>query len=87
MIWYGPTSETAWMQRRKKNWLKYADFTELKKTTSRIYSNCSNYASLFSSPSNFVAVRFLSLKKFAVHCTSMLLILLFTSQYIFQKKS
>jgi len=48
MVWYGPISETAWMQRRqKKNWLKYTDFTELKKTTSGSYSNCSNYSSLF----------------------------------------
>ena len=30
MVWYGPTSETAWMQRKQKNWLKYTDFTELK---------------------------------------------------------
>jgi len=34
MVWYGPTSETAWIQRRQKNWLKYTDFTELKKITS-----------------------------------------------------
>jgi len=27
MVWYGPTSETARMQRRQKNWLKYIDFT------------------------------------------------------------
>jgi len=47
MVWYGPTSETAWMQRRQKNWLKYIDFTELKKITSRIYSGCSNYTSRF----------------------------------------
>jgi len=26
MVWHGPTSETAWMQRRKKNWLKKNDF-------------------------------------------------------------
>ena len=45
MVWYGPTSERAWMQSRKKNWLNYADFTELKKITSRIYSNCTNYSS------------------------------------------
>ena len=47
MDWYGPTSETAWMQRRQKNWLKYTDFTELKKITKRIYSNCSIDSSLF----------------------------------------
>jgi len=34
MVWRGPTSETVWMLRRKKNWLKYNDFTELKKITS-----------------------------------------------------
>jgi len=48
MVWYGPTSETVWMQKRLKNWLKYTDFAELKKITNRIYSNCSNYYSLFS---------------------------------------
>ena len=63
IVWYGPTSETASMQRRQKNYLKYTDFTELKKITSRSYSNCSNYSSLFSSLSNFVAVRSLSLKQ------------------------
>jgi len=47
MVWYGPTSETTWMQRRQKQLLKYTEFTELKKITSRIYSNCSNYCSLF----------------------------------------
>ena len=47
MVWYGPTSETAWMQRRQKNWLKYTDFAEQKKIISRIYLNCSNYSSLF----------------------------------------
>jgi len=34
MVWYGPTSETAWMHRRQKNWLQYTDFTELKTITS-----------------------------------------------------
>jgi len=34
MVLYGPTSETAWMQRRQRNWLKYSDFAELKKITS-----------------------------------------------------
>jgi len=76
MVWYGPTSQTAWMQRNQKNWSKHTDFTELKKTTSRIYSNCSNYSSLFSRPSNFFAVRFVSSKKFAVNGTRVLFILL-----------
>ena len=40
----------------------YTDCVELKKITIRIYSNCSIYSFLFSSPSNFVAVRFVSLK-------------------------
>jgi len=47
MVWYGPTPETVWMQRRQKKWLKHTDFTELKKITSRIYSNFSNYSSVF----------------------------------------
>jgi len=79
MVWYGPTSETVLMQIRQKNLLKYTDFTELKRITSRIYSNCSNYSSLVSIHSNIVAVRFVSLKKFAVNCTSVLPILLLTS--------
>jgi len=60
--WYGPTSEKTLMHRKQKIWLKYSDFTELKNITSRMYSNCSKYSSPFSSPSNFVAVCFLSLK-------------------------
>jgi len=28
MVWYGPTSETVWMQRKQKNWFKYTDFAE-----------------------------------------------------------
>jgi len=47
MVWHSPKSETASMQRRQKNWLKYTDFTELKKVTSRIHSNCSNYSFVF----------------------------------------
>jgi len=62
MVWYVPTSELVWMQRRQKNRLKSAGFTELKKITSRSYSKCSNYSSLFSSRSNFVAIPFVSLK-------------------------
>ena len=59
--------------------VKIYRFTELKKITSRLYSNC-------SSLSNFIAVRFVSLKIFTVNCTSVLLILLSTSQYIFRRK-
>jgi len=40
MFRYGPTSETDWMQRRLKKWLKYTNFTELKKITSKICRNC-----------------------------------------------
>jgi len=56
MVWYNSTSETVWMLKRQKNWQKCTDLTEPKKVTSRIYWNCSNYSSLFLSPSNFVAV-------------------------------
>jgi len=42
--------------------LKYTDFTELKKIAARIYPNCTNYSSLFSIPSNYVSVSFISLK-------------------------
>jgi len=63
IFWYGPTSEIACMQRRQNNWLKYADFTELKKITSRIYWNCSNYSFLFFKSLKFRCCPFASLKK------------------------
>ena len=62
MVWCGPTSVTAWMQRKQKNWLKCTDFTELKKITSRINSNTSNFSSLFFKSIKLVAVRFVWLK-------------------------
>jgi len=43
IFWYGATSETGWEQRSQKN-LFNTDFTELKKITSRSYSNFSNYS-------------------------------------------
>jgi len=49
VVWYGPTSERVWMQRRQKNWLKYTDFTEPKKIAIRINTNCLNYSFLFKS--------------------------------------
>ena len=58
MVWYGPTSEKVYMHRREEDWLKYTDFTELKKITGIIYSSCSNY-SFFSSPLKFTAVYFI----------------------------
>jgi len=63
LVRYGPTSEAVWILIRQKNWLKYNAFTELNKITSKIYSSCSNYSYLFWSPSKFVAVRFVWLKK------------------------
>jgi len=63
MVWYGPTSETAWMQRRQKKWSKYTAFTELKKITSRIYSNCSNYCSLFFKSFKFRCCSFYFIQK------------------------
>jgi len=47
LIRYGPTSETALCREGRKFDKKYTDFTELKKITSRYYSNCSIYSSLF----------------------------------------
>jgi len=79
MVWYGPSSETVWTQRRQKNWLKYTDFIGLKKITSRTYSQVFVILLFFSSPSNFVAVHFVSIKKCRVNCTSVLLILLLTA--------
>ena len=46
---------------KEEKLIKKKQFSKLKKVTSRIYSNCSNYSSLFC-PSRFVAVRFVSLK-------------------------
>ena len=71
-----------------KNWFKHIiDFTELSKITSRIYSNCSNY-SLFFKFFKFRCCSFCLLKeKITVNYASVLLILLFTSRYIFQRKS
>jgi len=87
MLWYGPSSERVWMQRRKKNWLKYTDFTEPKKITRRIYSNCSNYSSLFFKPTKFHCFPFCFIKnKFRVNCTSVLLILLFIHSTFFKGK-
>jgi len=78
MIWYGSTSETVRMQIRQKNWLKFTNFTELKKITSGIYSNCLNHSSLF--------FRFVPPTSY---CTSVLLSAYFTFYFIadFQKKS
>jgi len=78
-VWYGPTSEPGWVQRRHKYWSKYADFMELKKITSRIYSNCSNYSSFLFKVLHIplLFVLFHS-KTFTVNYTSVLLILLIT---------
>ena len=67
MVWYFPTSETAWMQRRQKNWLKYTNFTELKKITSRIYSNCSNYSCLFFKSFQFICYSLCFIKKIVLN--------------------
>jgi len=84
--WCGSTTRTAWMQRRQKNWLKYADFTEIKKITSRIYSNYSNYSSLFFKSFKFRCCSIVSLKKVTVGCTNVVLLILFNSWYIIQRK-
>jgi len=55
------------MQRRQKNWLKYIDFAEPKKITSRITQNIRIIFLFLSSLSNVVAVCFVSLKN--VHLT------------------
>jgi len=78
-VWNGPTSKTVWMQRRQKNWKKYTDVTEVKKITSRIYSNCSNYSSLFFKSFKFRCCSFFFIEKCTLNCTSVLLILLLTS--------
>ena len=84
MVWCGSSSETAWMQRRQKNWLKCTEFTEVKNITSRLYSNCSNYSSLFSSPF-FVAVHLVSWKTNSQLTAQVLLTLLFTSWHFFKR--
>jgi len=79
IVWHGSTSETAWMQRRQKNWLKSTAFTELKKITSRMYWKCTNY-SLFFKSIKFRCCSFYFIKKqFTINCNSVLLILFFTS--------
>jgi len=50
------------MQKRQDNWLKYADCAELKKITSRICSNYSNFSSLFVKSFKFRCYSFVSLK-------------------------
>ena len=63
-----------YMYIRQKNWLKCTDCAELRKIT---ITNCVIY-SFFSNPSNFIADRFVWLKKVKVNCTSVLPILFFT---------
>ena len=48
---------------KAENWLKYTDFTELKKIPSRIYSHCSNHSSLFFKSFKFNCCSFYSIKK------------------------
>ena len=67
------------MQRRQENWLKYNDFTELKKIASGITQTVRIILLFLSSPSHSVPVRFVSLKNVTLNCTSVLLILLLTS--------
>jgi len=81
MVWHGPTSETASMQRKQKNWLKHTDFTELKKITSRIHSTVRIIIFFFSSPQISLLFVLFHWKKFATNCTSVLLILLLCSAY------
>ena len=82
MVCYGPISKTGLMQRRQKktilqSWRSWpVKFT----LTVRII------LIFFSSPSNFVAVRFASLKKFTINCTSVLLLSFFTALDILHRK-
>jgi len=80
MVWYGPTSQTAWMQRIQKKWLnKYRIY---RSEEDKQYNLLKLFELLFS----FFQVLQISLlfvlfhsKKIAVNCTSALLILPFTS--------
>jgi len=56
------------MHRREEDWLKYTDFTELKKITGIIYSSCSNYSFFF--------------KSFEIHCCLFYLNNTFTAWFI-----
>jgi len=81
-IWFGRVQnqkEFGCMQRRQENWLKYNDFTELKKIASGITQTVRIILLFLSSPSHSVPVRFVSLKNVTLNCTSVLLILLLTS--------
>ena len=62
IVWHGPTSESASIQRRQKIWLKYTDFTDLKKITSRTHSNCSNYSFLYFKSFKFRCYSFCFIK-------------------------
>jgi len=57
----------------------YTDFTELKKITSRIFWDCSNYYSLFFKSLKVRCCSICFIEKCTVSCTSVLLILFFTS--------
>jgi len=67
MVWYGPTSETAWMQ---KNWLKYTDLQSWTRQPGELTQTVGIFLLFFSNPSNFFAVRFVSLKKLQYKCAA-----------------
>ena len=63
IVWYGPSSETARMQRKQKKWLNNTEFAELNKINGRIYSNCSNCGSLFLKSLKFCCCSFYFIQK------------------------
>jgi len=85
VVWYCPTSEIGWVQRRQKNWSKYTDFTELKKITSTAYSIFKLFFSVFEVQISLLFVLF-DLKKITVSCTSVLPILLYFKVHFSKEK-
>jgi len=69
--------QRVWMQRRQKNWLKYTDFTDLKKITSKLLKLFELF--FYFKSFKFRCSSFCFIKKCALNCKSVLLILLLTS--------
>jgi len=76
MVWYSSNIRISFSAEKAENLIKYTDFTELKKITSRIYSNCSNYSSLILKSFKFRYCSFYFIKK----CTSTQVLPMYKSQ-------
>jgi len=87
LVWFNIRNSLDAEKAEKLIKILYIDFTELKKIITSLYSNCSNYSSLFFKSFKFRYCSFGFIKhKFTVNCTGVLLILLLTSWYFFKGK-